>query len=73
MAAGGRITQEIKTDCNTVDYYEEKPAAVLRIYLASTEQFEAIMKKGEKQDAGKSDKYIHSGKIGSITVPLNSQ
>lgn len=70
MGAGGRITQEIKTDCNTVDYYEEKPAAILKIYLASTEQFEAIMKKGKKQNANKSERFVNSGQIGSTFVPL---
>ena len=70
MGAGGRIEQMIKTDDNSIDYYEEKPAAILKIYFCFEEQFNAIMKKGKIQDPNKKDNYIHSGKIGGIQIPL---
>lgn len=70
MGAGGRIEQEIITDPNTPEYYQEKPALILPIYLSLPEQFNHIMKQGRRQNASKKDKYIHSGKIGGIQVPL---
>jgi hypothetical protein len=70
MGAGGRIFQEIVTDENTVEYYHEKPTGMLSIYLALPEQFEAIMKKGRKQDASRKDRHVHSGDVGGIPVPL---
>ena len=59
MGAGGRIEQEIITDPNTPEYYQKEPALVLPIYLALPEQFEHIMSRGRRQDASKTDKYIH--------------
>jgi hypothetical protein len=70
MGMGGRISQLITTDDNTVEYYTEKPAAVLTIYFCLPEQFEAIMKQGERQDAQKQDKFVHSGEVGGVQVPL---
>lgn len=70
MAAGGRIEQEIVTDPNTIEYYQEKPALVLPIYLALPALFKSIMDKGRRQDASKKDKYVHSGEIGGVQVPL---
>jgi hypothetical protein len=70
MGMGGRITQLIHTDDNTVEYYTEKPAAVLTIYFCLPEQFEAIMKQGKRQDPQKKDKYVHSGEVGGVQVPL---
>ena len=73
MAGGGRIDQLILNDHNSADYYEEKPAAVLKIYFAFAEQFEAIMKRGHRQDAKREDKFVHSGKVGETQVPLTSK
>jgi len=70
MGAGGRIDQEIVTDSNTVEYYQEKPSLVLPIYLALPEQFKHIMDRGKRQDANREDKYIHSGDVGCIQIPL---
>ena len=70
MGMGGRIKQRIETDNNTVDYYQKEPSAILTIYLALPEQFEAIMKKGKRQDESKKDKFVHSGKVGKVQVPL---
>ena len=70
MGAGGRIVQSIITDDNTTDYYHEKRSALLTIYFALPEMYEAIMKKGKRQDASKRDKYKTSGHIGGIAVPL---
>jgi len=70
MAAGGRIDQEIETDPNTVEYYQEKPALVLPIYLSLPGQFKHIISQGKRQDANKKDKFIHSGQIGGVQVPL---
>jgi len=70
MGAGGRITQRIETDDNTTDYYHEKRSALLTIYFALPEMFDAIMKKGKRQDASKKDKYKTSGHIGGVAVPL---
>ena len=70
MGAGGRIDQEIETDPNTVEYYQEKPALVLPIYLSLPGQFKHIMGAGKRQDANKKDKFIHSGQIGGVQVPL---
>ena len=70
MGAGGRIGQDIITDNNTVEYYQEKPAAILTIYLALPEMFEAIMKRGRRQDASRKDTYKTSGHIGGVPVPL---
>jgi len=72
MGAGGRIDLPIVPDNNSVDYYEEKTSGVLKIYLALPEMFEKIMKAGKRQDAHKKDKFVHSGKIGDIQVPLTS-
>lgn len=70
MGMGGRIGQEVIRDNNTVDYYQDKPAALLTVYLALPEQFDAIMKKGKTQDVSRPDKYIHSGEIDGVQVPL---
>lgn len=70
MGMGGRIEQRITPDPNTVDYYHEKPAAVLTMYLCLPEQFEAIMKKGKRQDSSRKDKYVFSGEVGGVQVPL---
>jgi len=70
MGAGGRIDQEIKTDPNTVEYYQEKPALILPIYLSLPEQFKHIMNAGKRQNASRKDKYIHSGAIAGVQVPL---
>lgn len=70
MGMGGRIEQGIIPDRNTVDYYHEKPDAILTIYMALPEQFDAIMSKGRRSDSGIKDKYIYSGKVGGIQVPL---
>lgn len=73
MGAGGRITQSIVTDDNTTDYYHEKRSALLTIYFALPEMYDAIMKKGKRQDASKKDKYKTSGHIGGVAVPLINQ
>lgn len=70
MGAGGRISQDIVTDNNTTDYYHEKRSALLTIYFALPEMYDAIMKKGKRQDASKKDKYKTSGHIGGVAVPL---
>jgi len=70
MGAGGRIVQNIMSDNNTVEYYHEKPDAVLTIYLALPKQFERIMKKGIKGKETKEDRHIHSGDIGGKPIPL---
>lgn len=70
MGAGGRIGQDIIYDNNTVEYYQEKPVAILTIYLALPEMFEAITKKGRRQDATRKDKYKTSGHVGGVAVPL---
>lgn len=70
MGAGGRISQEIVSDDNTVDYYHEKRSALLTIYFALPEMFDAIMEKGKRQDATRKDKYKTSGHIGGVAVPL---
>lgn len=69
MGAGGRIIQEIYQDHNTVDYYHDKPDAILVVYFALPDQFERIMKKGRRQEPHE-DKYVHSGKIGGKQIPL---
>lgn len=70
MGMGGRIAQDIVSDSNTVEYYTEKPAAVLTVYFALPEQFDSIMKKGKRQDPTKPDKFIFSGEVGGVQVPL---
>lgn len=70
IGMGGRIDQLIVTDENTIEYYQEKPAATLILYFALPEQFEAIMKKGKRQDSKKKDKFTFSGKVGGVQVPL---
>ena len=70
MGMGGRIEQNITTDNNTVEYYKEKHSAVLTIYMALPEQFEAIIKRGKRQDASREDRHLHSGDIGGVPVPL---
>ena len=44
--------------------------AVLTIYFCLPEQFEAIMTQGKRQDAQKEDKFINSGEVGGVQVPL---
>lgn len=70
MGMGGRIFQQIIRDANTPEFYHEKPAGILTIYLALTDQFKAIMKVGKKQTGKKKDKYTYSGEVGGIQVPL---
>lgn len=70
MGMGGRIDQEIKSDDNTIEYYHEKPDAVLTIYFALPDMFKAIMDKGKKQDKTRHDKYKMSGEVGGVQVPL---
>jgi len=70
MGAGGRIDQKIETDPNTVEFYQKTPALVLPIYLAMPDQFKHIMSQGKKQDAARQDKYVHSGQVGGVQVPL---
>jgi hypothetical protein len=70
MGAGGRIDQRIVPDNNSIDYYHEKPSAVLTIYMTLPSMFKAIIKKGRRQNANKKDEFVHSGKVGNIQVPL---
>lgn len=70
MGAGGRIVQSIVSDNNSIDYYKEKPCALLIIYFCLPEQFESIMKKGRRNDSSKKDKFVFSGEIGGVQVPL---
>ncbi len=70
MAMGGRIQQRISQDNNTVDYYHEKPSALLVVYMALPDQFQAIISKGKRQDASKKDKYTHSGDFAGMPIPL---
>lgn len=70
MGMGGRIEQNITTDNNTVEYYKEKPSAVLTVYMALPEQFDAIMERGKRQDSSREDRHVHSGDIGGVPVPL---
>lgn len=69
MAAGGRIEQLIVPDNNTIDYYFDKPSAILMIYFAFSDQFNHIINQG-KRNSKKKDKYINSGAISGIQVPL---
>lgn len=70
MGMGGRIVQSILTDHNSVDYYVEKPSALLVIYFALPALFDAIIEKGKRQDAGRKDRHILSGDVAGIPVPL---
>lgn len=70
MGAGGRIAQAIISDNNSVDYYKEKPDALLIMYFCLPEQFEIIMKKGRRNNNEKKDKFVFSGEIGGVQVPL---
>lgn len=70
MGAGGRIVQDIISDNNTIEYYHEKPDAILTVYLALPEQFEMVMKKGLRRDESKEDRHVHSGDIGGKPIPL---
>jgi len=70
MGAGGRIQQQIITDTNSVDYYKDKPSAIMTIYMCLPDQFKQIMKKGRRQDAKRKDRYILSGEIGGMQIPL---
>ena len=73
MGQGGRIAQQIVTDHNTVDYYHKDRSALLTIYFALPEMYDAILKKGRRQDATRKDKYKMSGKVGGVQVPLITQ
>lgn len=73
MGQGGRIEQQILTDDNTTDYYHKDRSALLTIYFALPEMYEAILKKGRRQDATRKDKYKMSGKVGGVQVPLITQ
>lgn len=73
MGMGGRISQAIHPDNNSVDYYTDKPSGLLNVYFALPEMFEAIMKEGKRQDVSRPDKFVHSGEIDGIQVPLISQ
>lgn len=70
MGMGGRIEQQILTDNNSVDYYKDKPDAVLTVYMCFKDQFEAIMKKGLRQTKENNDKHIFSGQIGKSKIPV---
>lgn len=70
IGAGGRIEQQIVVDPNTPEFYNEKPDATLTIYLALPDLFEQIMSKGLRQDASRRDKYVHSGELNGIQIPL---
>jgi len=70
IGMGGRIEQDVETDSNTVEFYKEKPSVVMPIYLALPKQFDAIMKQGKRQDASRKDKYVNSGEVGGVQVPL---
>lgn len=70
MGMGGRIDQRIVPDSNTVDYYHDKPTGVLTIYMALPDMFKHIMSKGVRQDASRKDKFVHSGEVAGIPIPL---
>lgn len=73
VGAGGRIEQSIENDTNSVDYYHEKPDAILNIYAALPEQFEFIMAQGKRQDAkNRKDKEVAFGNVGANRFPLIS-
>jgi hypothetical protein len=73
MGMGGRITQRIISDKNSIDYYRDKPDAIVTVYLALPGIFQSIMEKGQRQNENKKDKYVHSGEIAGVQVPLISQ
>lgn len=71
MGQGGRITQRIVTDNNTVDYYHKERSALLTIYLALPDMFKAIMDRGKRQsDDARNDPYKKSGMNAGTPVPL---
>ncbi len=70
MAMGGRIRQQILTDNNTVDYYHEKHDGLAVVYMVFKSQFRSIMSRGKRQNEKKKDKFVHSGEIGGVQVPL---
>lgn len=70
IGMGGRIEQEIKVDSDTIEFYKKEPSVIMPIYLALPEQFKAIMSRGKRQDASRTDRYVHSGEVGGIQVPL---
>lgn len=70
MGMGGRIKQEIITDENTVDYYHDKPSALLVIYLVLPEQFKAILDKGKRQTGENKDEYVCTGNLDGKLIPL---
>jgi len=72
MGAGGRIGQDIVYDNNTVEYYQDKPSAILTIYLALPEMFKTITKSGKRQNKSRKDKYTQSAHIGGVAIPLVS-
>ena len=69
MAMGGRIRQQILTDDNTVDYYHEKHDGLAVVYMVFKNQFRSIMSRGKRQNE-KKDKFVHSGEVGGVQVPL---
>lgn len=70
MGMGGRILQRIETDNNTVNYYLDKPSVILTVYMALPELFNEIMEQGNGQDSKKEDKFVYSGEIGGVQIPL---
>lgn len=73
MGMGGRIKQKIVIDPNSIDYYSEQPDAVFTIYMTLPAQFKVIMEKGKRQDHKKKDKFVNSGEVGGVQVPLMKQ
>ena len=70
MGMGGRITQRIVTDVNSVDYYKSEPSAVLTIYFALPAMFKKIMKHGPRQHGENRDAKVEVAELCGVAVPL---
>lgn len=70
MGMGGRISQIVTADRNTVEYYKPKPTGIITVYLALPDQFKLIMDKGKNGEQGNRDKHTYSGDLNGVKVPL---
>lgn len=64
IGAGEEIAQEISRDKRSVDIWQERPAAIFRIYFVFQEQFEKYAKAGLKEIKSERDGFLAGCPVG---------
>lgn len=66
IGAGSKIQQKFIGDSKMINDWEEKPAAIMRIYFVFREQFEKYVESGLNNLSGEKDGYLSGLPIGGV-------